>query len=244
MAIPTRLLTATCNIDNGTLTVQNRPPVFTGESGAMEVEVSFKKGGEDYTIPTGIIASLYLYYPNTELMTVSSEMEIDGSTATGTLSVSQLGKEGYPLLIVQLEDVEAETLIVAASFPIKVTKSRGSNIVDIRPPSPSEIVYIGRSPYVNTQNNHWMEWDVETKQYADTGIQADGYPPYINPTDHCWMVWDAENEEYVNTHISADSQNLIDDTAGDGDTDKAWSANKLYNTIPNISIQGKRLVIT
>ena len=39
-------------------------------------------------------------------------------------------------------------------------------------------------------------------------------------------------------------KSIIDDTAGDGDTDKVWSADKLHNTIPNISIQGKRLVIT
>lgn len=43
---------------------------------------------------------------------------------------------------------------------------------------------------------------------------------------------------------SAQLPSYIDDTAGDGDTDKVWSADKLHDTIPNISIQGKRLVIT
>ena len=227
LAIPKRQLSAVCSIDKGTLTVQDRPPVFTGENGAMEIVVTFKRNGTNYSIPSGVVATMYLYYPNTEIMTIASEMAVSGATATGLLSEVMVAKEGYPMLFVQLTDSETGDVIVAASYPIKVTKSRGKYVIDTRPPSPSEVVYVGKSPYINIQNNHWMEWDTETLQYKDSDVQADGYPPFINPTDKCWMVWDAENDEYINTHIKAEGENNIDDTAGEGDTDSAWSANKL-----------------
>ena len=227
LAIPKRQLSAVCSIDKGTLTVQDRPPVFTGENGAMEIVVTFKRNGTNYSIPSGVVATMYLYYPNTEIMTIASEMAVSGATATGLLSEVMVAKEGYPMLFVQLTDSETGDVIVAASYPIKVTKSRGKYVIDTRPPSPSEVVYVGKSPYINIQNNHWMEWDTETLQYKDSGVQADGYPPFINLTDKCWMVWDAENDEYINTHIKAEGENNIDDTAGAGDTDSAWSANKL-----------------
>ena len=213
MAIPKRQLLAFCDIDKGTLTAQNRPPVFSGESGAYEVVVTFKRNGSNYSIPSGVEASLYLYYPNTEIMTVASQMEISGATATGYLTETMVAKEGYPLLFVQLVDTVTSDVIIAAFTPIKITKSRGKNVIHVTPPSPSEIVYVGRSPYINTSNMHWMEWDAESNMYVDTGVVAEG-------------------------------ENNIDDTAGDGDTTHTWSANKLYDTIPNISIQGRRLVIT
>ena len=49
-------------------------------------------------------------------------------------------------------------------------------IIDTRAPSPSEIIYIGRSPYINPSNGHWMEWDVSANSYIDTEVVARGLP--------------------------------------------------------------------
>ena len=57
--------------------------------------------------------------------------------------------------------------------------------------------------------------------------------PYINE-DGYWMAYDAELGEFVNTGVKGrgedgDPTTLIDDTAGDGITDKTWSADKLVD---------------
>lgn len=119
---------------------------------------------------------MYLRYPNTDLMTVAVEMEKSGNTASGVLSAEQTGVAGYPLLVIQLIDTETSSLIVACATAVKVSDVRGDLVIDSRAPSPSEIIYIGRSPYINPSNGHWMQWDVSTNAYVDTEVVARGLP--------------------------------------------------------------------
>lgn len=174
--IPQRTLSGICEITTGALSIMQRPPVYTGESAALNVQVAFKFQNVDYVLPETVVAEMYLRYPNTELMTVAVEMEKSGNTASGVLSAEQTGVAGYPLLVIQLTDMETSSLIVACATAVKVSDVRGDLVIDTRAPSPSEIIYIGRSPYINPSNGHWMQWDVSTNAYVDTDVVARGLP--------------------------------------------------------------------
>lgn len=174
--IPQRTLSGECEITTGAFSITKRPPVYTGESAALNVQVSFKFQGVDYVLPSGVVAEMYLRYPNTDLMTVAVEMEKSGNTASGVLSAEQTGVAGYPLLVIQLIDMETSSLIVACATAVKISDVRGDLVIDSRAPSPSEIIYIGRSPYINPSNGHWMQWDVSTNAYVDTEVVARGLP--------------------------------------------------------------------
>ena len=174
--IPQRTLSGECEITTGAFSITKRPPVYTGESAALNVQVSFKFQGVDYVLPSGVVAEMYLRYPNTDLMTVAVEMEKSGNTASGVLSAEQTGVAGYPLLVIQLIDMETSSLIVACATAVKISDVRGDLVIDSRAPSPSEIIYIGRSPYINPTNGHWMQWDVSTNAYVDTEVVARGLP--------------------------------------------------------------------
>ena len=118
--IPQRTLSGECEITTGAFSITKRPPVYTGESAALNVQVSFKFQGVDYVLPSGVVAEMYLRYPNTDLMTVAVEMEKSGNTASGVLSAEQTGVAGYPLLVIQLIDMETSSLIVACATAVKV----------------------------------------------------------------------------------------------------------------------------
>lgn len=182
MLIPQRVLTGTCEISAGTLSILQRPPIFTGESSALIVQVSFTLNGQPYAIQSGCEAELYLKFPNTDKMTVAVPMTISGNTASGVLSAEQTGLDGYPLLVVQLTDTISSALIVACATTVKVSNVRGNLVVDTRAPSPSEIVYVGRSPYINPDTDTWMEWNADTQEYIDTGIDAHGSPATFTAT--------------------------------------------------------------
>lgn len=201
--IPQRTLSGECEITTGAFSITKRPPVYTGESAALNVQVSFKFQGVDYALPSGVVAEMYLRYPNTDLMTVAVEMEKSGNTASGVLSAEQTGVAGYPLLVIQLTDIETSSLIVACATAVKVSDVRGDLVIDSRAPSPSEIIYVGRSPYVDPTTKHWMQWNANLAEYVDTEIYSEGKAPYINANTGCWMVWDTATEAYVDSGIVA-----------------------------------------
>lgn len=214
--IPQRTLHGSCEITTGAFSILQRPPVYTGESSALNVQVDFKFQNVDYSIPNGIVAEMYLRYPNTVLMTVAVEMNIEGNTASGVLNADQTAIAGYPLLVVQLTDIQTNALIVACATPIKVSDVRGSLVIDSRAPSPSEIVYVGRSPYIDHTTNRWMEWSTDQNAYVDTGIElgtatknyvdtelgkkADKTSTY-SKTEVDNLVTDKANKKYVDDNL-------------------------------------------
>ena len=172
MAIPKRTIQATCDIDAGTLDFGTLGPVFTGENAAANISISLRRSGSTYS-PSGVLAELYLYWPGTPNMSESVQMAISGSTVSGSIPDDLTILPGCPLLVLQLTDEGTGELIVAASAPISITKVRGNIIVSSRTPSPSEVIYVGRSPYVG-QNGHWYEWSTIARDYVDTGVNAKG----------------------------------------------------------------------
>lgn len=173
MATPQRTLSGTCEISTGTFTVTNLPPAFTGEIGALKVSVSFTNGDAEYSIPTGTKAQMYLYYASRDQMTPAVDMAVSGATATGNLGIDDTAVAGCPLLVVQLVDTASGTLTVACAVSMHIQRVRGEIRIHTSPPTPSEIVYVGRAPYI-APNNHWMTWDNDTAQYRDSGVLSTG----------------------------------------------------------------------
>ena len=174
MAFPSRTLRAVCEISSGTLQISQRPPAYTHEAGALSVVVDLKNDGAAYVPDASIVAGMYLFWPDTQYMSELVEMDIVGCTLSGTFGDALTAMPGCPLLVVQLQDTDTNDVIVAAAAPIQITKVEGSLIVTTRPPSPSEIIYVGRSPYINLDNYHWMQWDNSLRAYVDTGVVAKG----------------------------------------------------------------------
>lgn len=166
-----RTLSGVVEISTAALTVTSQPPVFTGEVGALEASISFLLNGEAADI-TAYTAEMYLFWPERRQMSEAIEMAVSGSTAVGSFGEELTALAGAPLFIIQLTD-ENGRLIIACAQPLQITQTRGDVVVTTRPPTPSEVVYVGRSPYV-AANGHWMEWSVEDSAYVDTGIEAHG----------------------------------------------------------------------
>lgn len=173
-----RTLSGVVEISTAALTVTSKPPVFVGENGALEVSLSFLMDGAATNI-TSYTAEMYLFWPERKQMTDAVQMSVSGSSATGTFSDALTAVAGAPLFIVQLTD-ESGNLIVACAQPLQITQTRGDVVITTRPPTPSEIVYVGRSPYINPTNNNWMQWDSDAGAYVDTGIGAVGTPNVVS----------------------------------------------------------------
>lgn len=173
MATPQRTLSGTCEISTGTFTVINLPPAFTGEVGALKISVSFTNGGTSYSIPAGTKAQMYLYYASRDQMTSAVDMAVSGATATGNLGIDDTAVAGCPLLVIQLVDTASGTLIIACAVSMHIQRVRGEIRIHTSPPTPNEIVYVGRAPYI-APNNHWMTWDNDTAQYRDSGVLSTG----------------------------------------------------------------------
>ncbi len=172
--IPKRTLTATLEISTGSLILTSRPPAFQGEVHALALVISLLDGGAAYT-PTGnVVAQMYLYWPGTVEMTETVPLTISGSTLTGTLPETLTAVPGCPLLVIQITDADSGDLIVAAASPIQITNVLGGTVISTRPPTPSEIIYVGRSPYIDGVTGNWVQWDTDAGEYVDTGVHAKG----------------------------------------------------------------------
>lgn len=170
-----RTLTGVVEISTAALTVTSKPPVFTGENGALEVSVSFVMNGAVEDI-TGYTAEMYLFWAERKEMTEAVQMTVINDTATGSFGEGLTAQAGSPLLVIQLTDSGTGALIVACAQPVQISATRGEVVLTTRPPTPSEIVYVGRAPYINTLNNNWMIWDNDSGSYVDSGVGAVGTP--------------------------------------------------------------------
>lgn len=170
-----RILSGVVEISTAALTVTSKPPVFTGENGALEVSVSFVMNGAVEDI-TGYTAEMYLFWAERKEMTEAVQMTVINDTATGSFGDGLTAQAGSPLLVIQLTDSGTGALIVACAQPVQISATRGEVVLTTRPPTPSEIVYVGRAPYINTLNNNWMIWDNDSGSYVDSGVGAVGTP--------------------------------------------------------------------
>ena len=171
--IPTRTMQGTCEISTAALTLTSQPPAFQGEAGALQVQVDFTLGGSAFSPDASTEAQVYLYYPVSDVMTPAQTMTISGSMATATLSAEDQATPGAPYLVVQLTDTSSGALIVSCMAPLIIRQTRADTLTNGTAPNPSEVVYVGRAPYLSGTNT-WMIWDNTSSSFVDSGISAIG----------------------------------------------------------------------
>lgn len=86
----------------------------------------------------------------------------------------------------------------------------------------------GKSPYINSENNHWMAYDDENQQWVDTGVDAggsgsgesgkDGHSPYIGQNGH-WYVFNDSTQQWTDTNVTAQGTKGDKGDKGDDGTD-------------------------
>lgn len=180
MSIPARKLSGICEISTASFTVTNMPKVHEGENGAIEVSIRFLNNGQPYSLDAYIV-EMYLLYQSQNIMTDAVELSVSSNTATGTMPEEFMTRSGCPLLVVRIKDPDSGQQVVAFHLPVHVENVLGQTVITTRPPTPSEVVYIGRSPYINESNHHWMVWDGESSQFKDSGVSATGPQGPVGP---------------------------------------------------------------
>lgn len=171
--IPTRTMKGSCEISTAALTLTSQPPAFQGEAGALQVQISFTLGGSAFSPDASTEAQVYLYYPASDVMTTAQTMVISGNTATATLSAEDQATPGAPYLVVQLTDTSSGALIVSCMAPLIIWQTRADTLTNGTAPNPSEVVYVGRAPYLSATNT-WVVWDNTSASFVDSGISAIG----------------------------------------------------------------------
>lgn len=179
--LPTRTLSAVCEITRASLVITSRPPIYTGEAGAMRVIVQLKNNDVDYS-PSSARAEAYLYYQDTEYMSEAIGMEITGNIVSCLMPSSMTVRAGGPLLTILLKDLNTDHVLVAAAAPIQITNVLGQTVITTRPPTPSEVINVGRAPYIDPETLTWMEWDNDAGEYVDTEVAAYGRPGTFTAT--------------------------------------------------------------
>ena len=93
-------------------------------------------------------------------------------------------------------------------------------------------------PIINN-NGNWMLYDAVAGEYVDTGLSAvgeDGFSPTVQITEiedgNRVTITDAYGDH---TFDVLNGESVIDDTAGAGDTDKVWSADKTAAEISSLN---------
>lgn len=171
--IPTRTMKGSCEISTAALTLTSQPPAFQGEAGALQVQVNFTLDGSAFSPDASTEAQVYLYYPASDVMTQAQTMAISGNTATATLSAEDQATPGAPYLVVQLTDTSSGALIVSCMAPLIIRQTRADTLTNGTAPNPSEVVYVGRAPYLSATNT-WVVWDNTSLSFVDSGISAIG----------------------------------------------------------------------
>lgn len=69
-------------------------------------------------------------------------------------------------------------------------------------------------PVTVSDNSTWLVWDVESKEYIDTGIYARGKSPVIK--DSVWWIWSDTDNEYVSTGQAVNSDFVLTKEAVEG----------------------------
>lgn len=172
MGIPVRKMTGVCEITTGQMHDVSLPPAFEGEAGAIEVKVTLEYGGAAASV-SGLAAGMYLYDPYADTMTDEVGMSLSGNAASGVMPGAFFAACGCPLLCLTLTDPATGQRMVAGSLPLEVQNVCGSSVLTMRTPTPSEVVYIGRAPYIGADNRWWV-WDNETHAYRNSGVLCVG----------------------------------------------------------------------
>lgn len=207
MPTPQRTLSGVCEISTGAFTVEEMPPAYTGEVAALKVDVQFTQDGQPCSAD-GSTVEMYLYYETRHLMTQAVNMAVSGNRASGTLGVDDFALDGAPLLVIRMTDTQTGEIIVACTVALVIQDVLGVAVISVRPATPSEVVYVGRAPYIDDTTHHWFIWDNETAQYVDSGVNAYGGETLEQIMNAEKGRVEAENQRVTNEEARADAETL------------------------------------
>ena len=172
MPIEQKILAGNCEITTGAFTPTTSMPTFQGENNAVRMEITFFNDGAAYNIPSGIDVRAHLYYAARPAMTQSLQMEVVGNLATLDVSDLFTAVSGTPLMVVRLVDSSGD-IQVSCTFGVNVKPTLSGTVIYLLPPSPDEIIYVGRSPYVGN-NGNWWTFDNDLHVFVDSGYASTG----------------------------------------------------------------------
>ena len=172
MPIEQKILAGNCEITTGAFTPTTAMPTFQGENNAVRMEITFFNDGAAYNIPSSVDVRAHLYYAARPAMTQSLQMEVVGNLATLDVSDLFTAVSGTPLMVVRLIDSNGD-IQVSCAFGVNVKPTLSGTVIYLLPPSPDEIIYVGRSPYVGN-NGNWWTFDNDLHVFVDSGYAATG----------------------------------------------------------------------
>ena len=172
MPIEQKILAGNCEITTGAFTPTTAMPTFQGENNAVRMEITFFDDGVAYNIPSGVDVRAHLYYAARPAMTQSLQMEVVGNLATLDVSDLFTAVSGTPLMVVRLVDSSGD-IQVSCAFGVNVKPTLSGTVIYLLPPSPDEIIYVGRSPYVGN-NGNWWTFDNDLHVFVDSGYASTG----------------------------------------------------------------------
>lgn len=172
MPIEQKLLAGDCEITTGAFTPTTAMPVFQGENNAVRLEVSFYNDDVAYSIPADVKVYAYLHYPARPTMTESVEMDKASNVASCDLPDIFTAVSGNPSMVIKMVDGDGN-IVVGCAFGVTVRPTTAGTIITLIAPSPDEIIYVGRSPYIG-DNGNWYIFDNDTHAFVDSGFEASG----------------------------------------------------------------------
>ena len=166
-------IAGTVELTTGVFLPTSFMPVYDGENGATELNLTIYKNGIAYSKPEGATLRMYFFYETEDEMTLSILMTVTGNVATCDFRDYLLAIASRPKCVVQ--ELDAERTTVFCSFYVPVSKTRAGKVIAISPVTPDMM----HMPTINTVNGHWMVWDETSETYVDSGVNAAGDGNYV-----------------------------------------------------------------
>ena len=160
-------------ITTGAFTPTASMPVYQGENGATELNLTILNNGAAYTLPVGASLRAYAYYETKNEMTLSILMTVTGNVATCDIPDFFLEYATRAKIVVR--ELDAENITTFCGIYMNVAATIADTVVALAPVTMDLL----RPPYINTSNGHWYEWDTASETYVDSGVAAAGDGNYV-----------------------------------------------------------------
>ncbi|MBO5971349.1 MAG: hypothetical protein J6S14_22985 [Clostridia bacterium] len=152
------------------------------DTGTGRLVFKLYKGSSEYTPGAGATAIIQGTKP--DMHGFAYDATISGSTVTANLT--QQMSAVYGNTRAQIVVTESNGKTGSFAFTLKVQQSALEDDTDISDTELPALIDLAEAnaeraeaavehyPYINSQNDHWMVWDVENEEWVDTGVNAGG----------------------------------------------------------------------
>ena len=220
---------------------------YIGETNFRKIEIDMKAWMKD--TPDGVPCIVHIRPGETQsdAYVANTSFDTEKNILTWEITEADIGPlEGEGLMQVWLEEYD-DNVVVKRGKSINVITKVTASVDDPSQtvPSAQESMLEQMASLKNqtvTAKGAAEDAQAAAEAAAEDAQAAVTNPPYISEDTGCWMVWSKTADAYVDTGISAsgDPALIIDDEAGEGDTDKTFSADKLTEELGGVknAIQG------